>query len=180
MALQSRGPDFVAIVPGLAGVVVMISMLCCSNSRSRARARSWETLLATPVDAIDALIGKLAPYVVIGTVQAAVVFYLARLLFRFAAQGKYPGAAAGRALYTHPVPHPGICLLAVAESELQAIQGAVFFYLPSMLLSGFHVSIRGMPKWARVIGEALPLTHFVRATRCVFSEANADRLCYPR
>src|SRR5262249_7854916 len=61
----------------------------------------------------------------------------------------------------------GFAFSALAESQLQAIQGAVFFYLPSMLLSGFMFPFQGMPAWARAIGEALPLTHFVRATRGV-------------
>src|SRR5262249_57921862 len=61
----------------------------------------------------------------------------------------------------------GFAFSALAESQLQAIQGAVFFYLPSMLLSGFMFPFQGMPAWARTIGEALPLTHFVRATRGV-------------
>lgn len=158
------------IVPGLAGVVVMISMLmlgALSLVRERERG-SWETLLATPVDAIDALIGKLAPYVVIGTVQAAVVFFLARLLFNLPLNGNILELLLALPLYASAYLILGFAFSAVAESQLQAIQGAVFFYLPSMLLSGFMFPFEGMPKWARVIGEALPLTHFVRATRCVF------------
>ena len=158
------------IVPGLAGVVVMISMLmlgALTLVRERERG-SWETLLATPVDAIDALVGKLSPYVLIGTVQAAVVFYLARLLFDLPLKGNIAELLLAVPLYASAYLILGFGFSAVAESQLQAIQGAVFFYLPSMLLSGFMFPFEGMPKWARAIGEALPLTHFVRATRCVF------------
>ena len=70
----------------------------------------------------------------------------------------------------------GFAFSAVAESQLQAVQGAVFFYLPSMLLSGFMFPFEGMPRWARTIGEALPLTHFVRATRCVFFRGQCGSL----
>src|SRR5258708_306540 len=166
------------IVPGLAGVVVMISMLmlgALTLVRERERG-SWETLLATPVDAIDALVGKLAPYVVIGTVQAAVVFYLARLLFHLPLKGNIVELLLGLPLYASAYLILGFAFSAVAESQLQAIQGAVFFYLPSMLLSGFMFPFEGMPKWARVIGEALPLTHFVRATRCVFFRGQCGSL----
>jgi hypothetical protein len=52
---------------------------------------------------------------------------------------------------------------AIAESQVQAMQGAVFFYLPSMLLSGFMFPFQGMPSWAQLLGEVLPLTHLVRA-----------------
>jgi ABC-2 type transport system permease protein len=158
------------IVPGLAGVVVMISMLmlgALTLVRERERG-SWETLLATPVDAIDALIGKLSPYVVIGTIQAAVVVYLARLLFDLPLKGNIAELLLAVPLYASSYLILGFALSAVAENQLQAIQGAVLFYLPSMLLSGFMFPFDGMPKWARAVGEALPLTHFVRATRCVF------------
>lgn len=166
------------IVPGLAGVVVMISMLmlgALTLVRERERG-SWETLLATPVDAIDALIGKLSPYVVIGTVQAGVVFYLARLLFNLPLNGNILELLLPVPVYASAYLILGFAFSAVAESQLQAIQGAVFFYLPSMLLSGFMFPFDGMPKWARAIGEALPLTHFVRATRCVFFRGQCGSL----
>ena len=166
------------IVPGLAGVVVMISMLmlgALTLVRERERG-SWETLLATPVDAIDALIGKLSPYVVIGTVQAAVMIYLARLLFDLPLKGNILELLLAVPLYASAYLILGFAFSAVAESQLQAIQGAVFFYLPSMLLSGFMFPFEGMPKWAHAIGEALPLTHFVRSTRCVFFKGQCGSL----
>jgi ABC-2 type transport system permease protein len=166
------------IVPGLAGVVVMTSMLmlgALTLVRERERG-SWETLLATPVDAIDALVGKLSPYVIIGTVQAAIVFYLARLLFDLPLKGNILELLLTVPLYASAYLILGFAFSAMAESQLQAIQGAIFFYLPSMLLSGFMFPFEGMPGWARTIGEALPLTHFVRATRCVFFRGQCGSL----
>jgi ABC-2 type transport system permease protein len=157
------------IVPGLAGVVVMISMLmlgALTLVRERERG-SWETLLATPVDAFDALIGKLSPYVIIGTVQATAVIGVAGLLFNLPATGDLWALLIAVPLYSAAHLILGFAFSAFAESQLQAIQGAVFFYLPSMLLSGFMFPFLGMPAWARSIGEMLPLTHFVRATRGV-------------
>ncbi len=157
------------IVPGLAGVVVMISMLmlgALTLVRERERG-SWETLLATPVDAVDALLGKLAPYVVVGTLQAAVVIGTARPLFALPVTGALSALLAAVPVYAGAHLILGFAFSALAESQLQALQGAVFFYLPSMLLSGFMFPFQGMPTWARTIGEALPLTHFVRATRGV-------------
>jgi len=157
------------IVPGLAGVVVMISMLmlgALTLVRERERG-SWETLLATPVEAVDALVGKLAPYLVVGAVQAAVVVGAARLLFALPVTGALWALLAAVPAYAGAHLLLGFALSALAESQMQAIQAAVFFYLPSMLLSGFMFPFQGMPAWARTIGEALPLTHFVRATRGV-------------
>ena len=162
-----KGRTAWTIVPGLAGVIVMISMLML-GALTLVRERelgSWETLLATPVDAVDALIGKLSPYIIIGTVQAAVVICIARLLFNLPVAGNLWALLAAVPLYSAAHLILGFAFSALAESQLQAIQGAVFFYLPSMLLSGFMFPFLGMPAWARSIGEMLPLTHFVRATR---------------
>ena len=157
------------ILPGLTGVIVMISMLmlgALTLVRERERG-TWEALLASPIDAFDALAGKLAPYVLIGTAQGAIAIGLGTLLFGLP---KAPGVAALlTALPAYAVAHLilGFALSAVAESQMQAVQAAVFFYLPSMLLSGFMFPFDGMPRWARSIGEVLPLTHFVRASRGV-------------
>jgi ABC-2 type transport system permease protein len=166
------------IVPGLAGVVVMISMLmlgALTLVRERERG-SWETLLATPVDAVDALIGKLSPYIIIGTVQAAVVICFAKLLFNLPVTGNLWALLIAVPLYSAAHLILGFAFSALAESQLQAIQGAVFFYLPSMLLSGFMFPFLGMPAWARSIGEMLPLTHFVRATRSVLLKGEGASL----
>ena len=155
------------IVPGLVGVTVMISMLmlgALTLVRERERG-SWESLLATPVDALDALIGKLSPYVVVGAAQGAVVIGLARLLFGLPVSGGIWALLGALPVYAAANLLLGFAFSALAESQMQAMQGAVFFYLPSMLLSGFMFPFQGMPGWARAIGEVLPLTHFVRATR---------------
>ena len=157
------------IVPGLVGVIVMISMLMLGSLtlvRERKRG-NWESLLATPVDASDALIGKLSPYVVIGAAQGAVVIGLAQLLFGLPVSGGIWALLGATPVYAAANLLLGFAFSALAQSQMQAIQGAVFFYLPSMLLSGFMFPFQGMPGWARAIGEVLPLTHFVRATRGV-------------
>ena len=155
------------IVPGLVGVIVMISMLmlgALTLVRERERG-SWESLLATPVAALDALIGKLSPYVLVGAAQGAVVIGLARLLFCLPVSGGIWALLGALPVYAAANLLLGFAFSALAESQMQAMQGAVFFYLPSMLLSGFMFPFQGMPGWARAIGEVLPLTHFVRATR---------------
>ncbi len=156
-----------AIAPALAGVIVMIAMLmlgALTLVRER-EAGTWVSLLSTPVDASDALIGKLLPYLAIAEVQTVIVLLLGGVLF-----GLPLGKGAGRLLAAAPLYAAsyltlGFAISALADTEMQAIQGAVFFYLPSMLLSGFVFPFQGMPVWARVIGEALPLTHFVRISR---------------
>ena len=166
------------IVPGLVGVIVMISMLmlgALTLVRERERG-SWEALLATPVGALDALIGKLSPYVLIGAAQRAVVIGLAQLLFGLPVSGGIWALLGATSVYAAANLLLGFAFSALAESQMQAMQGAVFFYLPSMLLSGFMFPFQGMPGWARAIGEVLPLTHFVRAARGVLLKGEGGAL----
>ena len=157
------------LLPGLVGVVAMISMLmlgALTLVRERERG-SWETLLATPVDAVDALIGKLSPYVIISVLQAASVIAIAHVLFDLPVAGNVWALLLAVPVYAAAHLILGFAFSALAENQMQAVQGAVFFYLPSMVLSGFMFPFQGMPTWAQTIGEWLPLTHFVRATRGV-------------
>jgi ABC-2 type transport system permease protein len=157
------------LLPGLVGVVAMISMLmlgALTLVRERERG-SWETLLATPVDALDALIGKLSPYVIISVLQAASVIAISHVLFDLPVAGNVWALLLAVPVYAAAHLILGFAFSALAENQMQAVQGAVFFYLPSMVLSGFMFPFQGMPAWAQTIGEWLPLTHFVRATRGV-------------
>jgi ABC-2 type transport system permease protein len=168
------------IVPGLVGVIVMISTLmlgALTLVRERERG-SWEALLATPVDALDALVGKLTPYVLIGTLQGVIVFAIARLLFELPLPAGLGALLGALPLYAGAHLILGFALSALADSQMQAVQGAVFFYLPSMLLSGFMFPFQGMPAWAQAIGEMLPLTHFVRATRGVLLKGDGAALVW--
>jgi ABC-2 type transport system permease protein len=158
-----------SLVPGLAGVVVMISALllgALTLVRERERG-TWEALLVTPVRPGEALLGKLAPYVLLGVLQAGVVVALGHALFGVPVQGSVALLLAAGALFAAAHLTLGFALSALAETQVQAVQAAVLFYLPSMVLSGFMFPFEGMPRWAQVLGEALPLTHFVRAARGV-------------
>ena len=117
--------------------------------------------------ALEVMVGKLAPYVVVGVAQAAIVIALARVLFDLPARGNVAMLLLASAVFALAHLTLGFALSALARTQIQAIQGAVFFYLPSMLLSGFMFPFDGMPRWARALGNALPLTHFVRSARGV-------------
>lgn len=156
-----------SIVPALSGVIVMITMLllgALTLVRERERG-TWEGLLTTPVSGLDAMIGKLSPYLMLGIVQAMVVVLLGHALFELPLRGYFAVFVFAAALLALAHLVLGFALSAMAQTQVQAIQTAVIFYLPSMLLSGFLFPFSGMPRWAQWLGEALPLTHFVRAMR---------------
>jgi ABC-2 type transport system permease protein len=155
------------IVPGLLGIVLTLTLVMMTSlgvTRERERG-TMESLLATPVQPLEVMVGKLAPYVGIGLVQTAVVLTLARGLFDVPMEGGWLTLSLGTLLFILGSLALGFLISTVAKSQLQAMQMSFFYMLPSILLSGFAFPFRGMPDWAQVIGTALPVTHFLRVVR---------------
>jgi ABC-2 type transport system permease protein len=161
--------DSWSVVPGLVGVIVMVSMLflgAMTLVRERERG-SWESLLATPVRPSEALAGKLAPYLVIGVVETLFLLGVIHLLFGIPLPPATWALVAAAPLFSSSYLILGFAFSALAQNQLQAVQGAVGVYLPSLLLSGFLFPFQGMPAWARYFGEMMPITHYLRATRAI-------------
>jgi len=155
------------IVPGLLGVILSITlvmMTALSVTREIERG-TMESLLATPVQPIEVMVGKLAPYVLVGLVQTVVILITARVLFGVPMQGGWTGLSLGVALFIIGSLALGFLISTAATSQLQAMQMSLFYMLPSILLSGFAFPFRGMPGWAQAIGEIIPVTHFLRLVR---------------
>jgi ABC-2 type transport system permease protein len=124
-----------------------------------------ETLLSTPLEPIEVMIGKLAPYVMVGLIQTAIILVMATVLFHVPMGGGWLGLSMGIALFITGSLALGFLISTVARSQLQAMQMSFFYILPSILLSGFMFPFRGMPAWAQWIGEVIPVTHFLRVVR---------------
>jgi len=155
------------IVPGLLGVILsltLVMMTALSVTRETERG-TMESLLATPVEPLEVMGGKLAPYVVIGLIQTVLILILSRFLFGVPMQGGWVGLSIGVALFIVGSLALGFLISTAARSQLQAMQMSVFYIFPSILLSGFMFPFKGMPVWAQVLGEAIPVTHFLRVVR---------------
>lgn len=163
------------IVPGLMGVILtmtMIMMTALAVTREVERG-TMENLLATPVRPLEVMLGKILPYVLIGFVQVAVILIAARLLFDVPFVGPAGWLFLGILVFIAANLSVGITISSVARNQTQAMQMTFFFFLPSMLLSGFMFPFRGMPGWAQHIGELLPLTHFIRLIRGIMLKGNS-------
>jgi ABC-2 type transport system permease protein len=157
------------IVPGLMGVILtmtLVMMTAMGMTRERERG-TLENLLATPVRPAEVMIGKIVPYVIIGYVQVLIVFAAARWLFEVPMFGNFALLSAAIVLFIIATLGVGFLFSTIARSQMQSMQMTMFFFLPNILLSGFMFPFRGMPRWAQAIGEALPLTHFLRIVRGV-------------
>ncbi|MBZ0163823.1 MAG: ABC transporter permease [Notoacmeibacter sp.] len=157
------------IVPGLLGVILqMILVMMTSMALTRETERgTMENLLAMPSSALEVMLGKVLPYMVVGAVQVAVVLAAAKLLFSVPFIGSMSLLLTGIFIFVLALVLLGYTISTAARTQMQAMQLTFFFFLPSLLLSGFMFPYRGMPGWAQVLGEIFPLTHFLRLTRAV-------------
>jgi ABC-2 type transport system permease protein len=169
------------IVPGLMGVILTMTMVMMTGlaiTRERERG-TMENLLATPATVLEVMTGKIVPYILIGLLQVTIVLMLARALFSVPIQGSVTVLYLSVLLFIAANLMLGLTISSIARNQLQAMQMTFFFFLPSMLLSGFMFPFRGMPGWAQLIGEALPLTHFLRIVRGVLLKANGWAEIWP-
>jgi ABC-2 type transport system permease protein len=162
------------VVPGLMGVVLTMTMVVITAlaiTRERERG-TMENLLATPVRPFEVMLGKIIPYIVVGYIQVTLILLAARFLFKVPMVGSLPLVYGVALLFIAANLAIGITFSTLAKNQLQAVQMAFFFFLPSILLSGFMFPFRGMPEWAQSIGSVLPLTHFLRIVRGILLKGN--------
>lgn len=158
------------IVPGLLAVILsmtLVMMTAMAVTREVERG-TMESLLSTPATAFEVMIGKLLPYIAVGVIQTFVVLALARLLFAVPLAQTLAGWTAlsvGIVLFITGNLALGYLISTVVRSQLQAMQVSFFYMMPSLFLSGFMFPFLGLPRWARVLGEIIPITHFLRVIR---------------
>ena len=152
--------------------MTMVLMTGLAMTRERERG-TFENLLATPALPIEVMTGKIVPYILIGLIQVTLVLLAARYLFARADAGQPRRCCTACVLlFIAANLTLGITFSSLARNQLQAMQMTFFFFLPSMLLSGFMFPFRGMPEWAQVIGNVLPLTHFLVLVRGILLKGN--------
>jgi ABC-2 type transport system permease protein len=162
------------IVPGLLGTILTMTMVLMTGlAMTRERERgTFENLLSTPALPIEVMTGKIVPYILIGLIQVGLIVAAALLLFEVPMQGNPLLLFGVVALFIAANLTLGITFSSIARNQLQAMQMTFFFFLPSILLSGFMFPFRGMPEWAQWIGSLLPLTHFLVLVRGIMLKGN--------
>jgi ABC-2 type transport system permease protein len=162
------------IVPGLIGTILtmtMVMMTALAMTRERERG-TMENLLATPVRPVEVMAGKIVPYIVVGYIQVTIILLAAKVLFSVPMVGSLALLSFALIVFIASNLAVGFTFSTLAQNQLQAMQMAFFFFLPSILLSGFMFPFRGMPEWAQWLGEILPLTHFLRVLRGILLKGN--------
>ena len=162
------------IVPGLMGVVLTMTMVMITGlaiTRERERG-TMENLLSMPTRPLEVLMGKIIPYIFVGYVQVGLILVAAYVLFDVPMVGNLGLLCVVALVFIAANLAMGITFSTVAKNQLQAMQMSFFFFLPSLLLSGFMFPFRGMPNWAQTLGEVFPLTHFLRIVRGILLKGN--------
>jgi ABC-2 type transport system permease protein len=170
------------IVPGLLGVILTMTLVMITSMAMTREAEhgTLENLLAMPAAPGEVMLGKIMPYVLVGATQTTVILLAGEQLFGVPFEGPLALLALGVTIFVVANLALGFTFSTIAKSQMQAMQLTFFFFLPSLLLSGFMFPYRGMPGWAQILGEAFPLTHFLRIVRGVMlKDANLSQLQAP-
>jgi ABC-2 type transport system permease protein len=157
----------VNIVPGLMGVILMMTMMlftAVAIVREKERG-NLELLINTPVSSAELMVGKVTPYVLIGLLQLGLILGVGRLLFDVPVRGSVLDLYIAGTAFIAAKLSLGLLISTAVHTQFQAMQMTVFILMPSILLSGFMFPFDGMPRIAQFIGEVLPTTHFIRLTR---------------
>ncbi|HJU04892.1 MAG TPA: ABC transporter permease [Nitrospiraceae bacterium] len=162
------------IVPGLMGVVLTMTMVMITGlaiTRER-ESGTMENLLSMPTRPFEVMLGKIIPYILVGYIQVGLILIAARFLFDVPMVGNLGLLLVAALLFIAANLAVGITFSTVAKNQREAVQMSFFFFLPSLLLSGFMFPFRGMPQWAQALGEIFPLTHFLRIVRGILLKGN--------
>ena len=170
------------IVPGLIGTILTMTMVLMTGlAMTRERERgTFENLLSTPALPIEVMTGKIVPYILIGLIQVTLIIIAALLLFKVPMLGNPLLLYFVVLLFIAANLTLGITFSSIARNQLQAMQMTFFFFLPSILLSGFMFPFRGMPEWAQWLGSVLPLTHFLLLVRGIMLKGNGLMELWPQ
>jgi ABC-2 type transport system permease protein len=163
------GETSLNIVPGLVGTILTMTMLiftALSVTREIERG-TMESLLSMPITPVEIMLGKIVPYIMVGFIQAALILGIGILVFGVPLLGSLWLLALLSTLFITANLAIGYTFSTLAQNQLQAMQMSLMFFLPNILLSGFLFPFAGMPVWAQWIGEALPLTHYLRIVRAI-------------
>jgi ABC-2 type transport system permease protein len=154
-------------IPGLIGVILLFTgLVVTALSLTRERERgTMENMLSMPVKAVEVIIGKIVPYVLIGFLQAIVTIFMARFLFNIPILGSKFLLALALLIFIICNLSLGVTISTLVKNQMQSIQMVIFCLLPSIILSGFMFPFYGMPKWAQAIGSCIPMTYFIRISK---------------
>ena len=155
------------IIPGLVAILMqLIAILLASGAIVREREKgTLEQLLVTPVDPLGLMLGKVAPYLVLGLGEGALILAIMRWGFAVPIQGSLVFLFGIMIVYLAALLALGLFISTRAKTEMEGMQMAQMLVLPSVFLSGYIFPIKGMPFLLQAVSQVLPATHMVAVMR---------------
>jgi ABC-2 type transport system permease protein len=160
-----RSPPF--MVPGIAAMLLLIvTTIVTAMGLSREREMgTLEQVLVTPIRPILLLVGKMAPFVVIGLVDVALLLAAGTWLFDVPLRGTLPVVLVGTLLYLMTTLGVGLLISTLSTSQQQSFLGGFLFVLPAILLSGVMTPIMAMPAWLQALTRVNPVRYYAEVMR---------------
>jgi drug efflux transport system permease protein len=155
------------LIPGLVAILLTFSgtmLTAYAIVRERERG-TLEQLLVTPVSAVEMILGKLVPYLVLGFCQLILVLFLMTTLFRVPIHGSVLLLATLSLIYLTSLLSLGLMISARSTTQIEATQAAQAILLPSIMLSGYIFPLSSLPLLLRILSYAFPATHFIAISR---------------
>ncbi len=170
------------IVPALIGVVLTMTMVIITAlaiTREREKG-TMENLLSTPVTPLEITAGKVLPYIIVGYIQLSLILLAAHFIFHIPFEGSLLLLLLATLPFIAANLTVGTTISTFASNQLQAIQMNIFFFLPSILLSGFMFPVAGMPEVIQWISSCFPLTHYLIIVRGIILKGNTLVYIWPQ
>jgi ABC-2 type transport system permease protein len=160
-----RTPPF--MVPGIAAMLLLVvTTIVTAMGLSREREMgTLEQVLVTPIRPVLLLVGKMAPFVVIGVVDVALLMAAGTWLFDVPLGGTLPTVLVGTLLYLMTTLGVGLLISTLSTSQQQSFLGGFLFVLPAMLLSGVMTPIAAMPRWLQAVTWVNPVRYYAEVMR---------------
>ncbi len=157
------------IIPGLVAIILQIvaTVLTTVAIVKEREQGTLEQLLVTPVNPIGLMLGKVAPYLVVGVAEMTLILLVMRFGFAVPIRGSLVFLFAMAIVYLFALLSLGLFLSTVSSTQSQAQQMAQMFMLPSIMLSGYIFPVSGLPPVLYAIGRVLPATHMLEIMRGV-------------
>jgi drug efflux transport system permease protein len=155
------------IIPGLVAILLQIAALVLASIaivREREQG-TMEQLLVTPINPTGLVFGKLAPYLLIGLAEMALILLVMRWGFRVPINGSILFLFLTAIIYLFALLALGLTISMRAQTSMQAMQMSQMLLLPSIFLSGYIFPVAGLPRVLYWIGRALPATHMIDVMR---------------
>lgn len=155
------------IIPGLIGLIMQnITIMLTAFALVREKERGTiEQLMVSPLRSSELILGKMVPYIVIGSVDFLIALFFGTWYFNVPIMGSLPLLIVLGLLFVISALAIGMLISTIAENQLQAMQFSFVTILPTVLLSGFMFPRDGMPLPIYVVGNGIPLTYFLNIMR---------------